>query len=236
LRVVAGRARRVAAWSCAAVVAGGVALGGCGGQSKSSQPTNAPTVSLWTSATSADYRQVNDGAKLALAERGGMAGVFRVNYAAREVGDAEPDTTADALMAARMALQDTQSSAMLTSVGDAPARAAITLLNEAGIATVSLGDAALQAAACSAKSDFYPNGHVTAVVVDPNATVPGAWRARFEKTYGIAPTATAYRAYQGAQAILTALAQPGVPTKDSPPRLDRGGLSAALVRGRHGCA
>ena len=47
----------------------------------------APTVSLWVSATASDYRQVAAGVKLALAERGGRAGVFRVNYAGKQVAD-----------------------------------------------------------------------------------------------------------------------------------------------------
>jgi hypothetical protein len=224
---VSGRRVRLAA-ACACVA---IAAGGCGAQSKSSQPTNAPTVSLWTSSTPGDYREVNGGARLALAERGGKAGVFRVNFAAREVGTQEPQRTSDALAAARMTLQDTQSSAMLTSVGDGPARAAITLLNEAGIGTVSLGDAALKTAACSPGSDIYPNGRATAVVVDPDAAVPAAWAAKFRQAYGIAATTKAYGAYRGTQAILTALAQPAVRTHDSPPRLDRDALSAALVRG-----
>ncbi|HMJ35276.1 MAG TPA: hypothetical protein VK501_15305 [Baekduia sp.] len=225
------RARLAAGLTCLVV-----AVGGCGAQSKSSQPGNAPTVSLWTSATSADYRQVNDGARLALAEAGGKAGVFRVNYAARELSDAEPQTTADALAAARLTLQDTQSSAMLTGLGDAPAKAAITLLNEAGIGTVSLGDATLRTAACSSRSDFYPNGRATAVVVNPDAAVPASWASTFRKTYGIAPTVKAFRAYEGAWAILTALAQPGVATTDSPPRLNRDALATALVREQRGCA
>ncbi|HEV7753407.1 MAG TPA: hypothetical protein VGO71_17790 [Baekduia sp.] len=225
------RARLIAGLSCLAVVGGGAAVTGCGAQSKSAQPTNAPTVSLWTSATSADYRQVNGGARLALAQSGGKAGVFRVNFAAREISDDPAQATADALNAARMTLQDTQSSAMLTSVGDGPARAAITLLNEAGIGTVSLGDAALQSAACSSKSDFYPNGRATAVVVDPGVSVPRAWAARYRTTYGIAPTAQAYRAYLGVQEILKGLAQPGVATNDDPARLNRDALAAALVRG-----
>jgi hypothetical protein len=228
------RARLIAGLSCLAVVAGGAAVSGCGAQSKSAQPTNAPTVSLWTSATTADYRQVNGGARLALADSGGMAGVFRVNFAAREISDDPARTTTDALTTARMTLEDTQSSAMLTSLSDGPARAAITLLNEAGIGTVSLGDAALKTAACSSKSDFYPNGHATAVVVDPAVAVPPAWAARYRATYGIAPTAQAYRAYLGVQAILKGLAAPGAATNDAPARLNRDVLSAALVRG--GCA
>jgi hypothetical protein len=214
-----------------------VAVTGCGGKAKSSGPTTAPTVSLWTNAPSSDFRQVNGGAKLALADAGGHAGVFRVNFAAREIGDDPSRAVADTLAAARMTLQDTQSSAMLTGVADGPARAAITLLNEAGIGTVTLGDAALKADACSARSDIYPNGRATAIVVDPTARVPADWSARFERLVGVAPTAQAYRAYLGVQAILKALAAPGVATDDDPQRLDRDALAAALVREARGaCA
>jgi hypothetical protein len=220
------------ALACVAAVGGVVALSGCGSSSAA-----VPTVSLWTSAPESDFREVNSGAKLALADAGGHAGKFRVNYSARQISDDEPQGTADALAAARMTLQDTQSGAMLTSMADGPARAAITLLNEAGIGTVSLGDAALQAQACSPRSTFYPNGHATAVVVDPAAAMPGSWTARFHRTYGRAPTADAYRAYLGAQAIFRALAAPGVATDDSPPRLDRAALAAALVSAARGaCA
>jgi hypothetical protein len=232
---VSRRPRLAAALSCLAV-AGGAAVSGCGAGSKSSQPTGQPTVSVWTSATSAEYRQVNGGARLALAEHGGKAGVFRINFAAREVSDAEPRMTTDALAVARMAIEDTQSSAMLTSVGDEATRTEITLLNEASIPTVSLGDGELETEVCSPSSVVYPNGHVTAVVVDPNATLPPAWTARFRDAYGIAPTATAFRAYEGMQAILAALSARGVTTNESPPRLDRRALAAELVRGHSGCA
>jgi hypothetical protein len=77
---------------------------------------------------------------------------------------------------------------------------------------------------------------VTAVVVDPNVTLPPAWTARFRDAYGIAPTTTAIRAYEGMQAILAALSARGVTTNESPPRLDRRALAAELVRGHSGCA
>ena len=222
--------------ACLVAAGGLVTAGGCG-EASDSPAALAPTVSVWTITPESDFREVNAGAKLALADAGGMAGKFRINYSAREVSDAEPQSTADALAAARMTLQDTQSSAMLTSVADAPARQAITLLNEAGIATVSLGDAALKTAVCSSRSNFYPNGRATAVVVDPDATVPAAWGDRFRATYGHASTTKAYRAFVGVQAILHALAAPGAATHDSPARLDRDGMAAALVSAARGaCA
>jgi hypothetical protein len=229
---------RVAACAVAAgALAVAVALAGCGGSSaKSGQPANAPTVSLWVSATAHDYRQVAAGAKLALAERGGRAGAFRVNYAGKQVSDDATRATADALGNARTSLQDTQASAVITNVGAAQAEPAITLLNEAGIPTVALGDAGLKAMACSARSDIYPNGHETAIVVTGATPMPLSFRARFLSHLRFGPDAAAWAAYQGAQAVLSSLASPSVKTSDSPPRLDRDALAALLVRSHGDCA
>jgi hypothetical protein len=213
------------------------ALAGCGGSSKSGAPTTAPTVSLWVSATAKDYRQVAAGAKLALAERGGHAGAFRVNYAGKQVSDDAARAEADALANARVSLRDTQVSAVITNVATAQAEPAITLLNEAGVPTVALGDAALKAQACSAASDIYPNGHETAIVVSPErAAMPLSFRARFLSRLGFAPTDAAWGAYQGAQAVLSSLASPVAKTDDSPPRLNRDALAAELVRSHGDCA
>lgn len=212
-----------------------VGLSGCGAESKSSQPTAQPTVSLWSAVTTGDYRQVNDGAKLALAEHGGKAGPFRVNYAAREVSDAEPQMTEDALVAARMTLQDTQSSVMIARADDMATGAAITLLNQAGIGTVALGDDALKARVCSPRDELYPNGRATAIVIAPGAAVPAGFRQRFRHAYGYAPDALAHRSYLGAQAVLKSLAAPSVATDDTPKRLNRDALAAELVRAHGDC-
>jgi hypothetical protein len=223
--------RTVAACALAAL-----ALAGCGSSSKSGQPANAPTVSLWISATAHDYRQVAAGAKLALAERGGRAGVFRVNYAGKEVSDDAAQATADALGNARTSLQDTQASAVITNVAAPQAEPAITLLNEAGIPTVALGDAALKTMACSARSDIYPNGHETAIVETGATAMPLSFRARFLARLGFPPDDAAWGAYQGAQAVLASLASPAVKTSDSPPRLDRDALASVLVQSHGDCA
>jgi hypothetical protein len=223
---------RVAACAVAAL-----AFAGCGSSSsKSGQPTTAPTVSLWVSATAHDYRQVAAGAKLALAEHGGHAGLFRVNYAGKEVSDDAARATADALGNARTSLQDTQASAVITNVATAQAQPAITLLNEAGIPTVALGDAALKTMACSARSDIYPNGHETAIVVTGATPMPLSFRAKFLARLGFSADDAAWGAYQGAGAVLSSLAAHGVATSDSPPRLDRDALAAALVSSHGGCA
>jgi hypothetical protein len=212
-----------------------VVVSGCGAASKSSQPTNAPTVSLWVSATAKDYRQVAAGVKLALAEHHGRAGAFRVNYAGRQVSDVPADAVRDAVGNARTSLQDTQAGAVITDVGVDAARPAITLLNEAGISAVALGDGALQREACSPKSDIYPAGHQTAIVVPAGTSPPAAWAARFRSSLGFAPADAAWRAYQGAEAALASIGAPSVATHDSPPRLDRDALAAQLVRAHSAC-
>jgi hypothetical protein len=226
------RAGLGAAWAALLMA---LVASGCGDASKSSQPTNAPTVSLWVSATAKDYRDVAGGVKLALAEHRGRAGAFRVNYAGREVSDDAARATVDALGNARTSLQDTQASAVITDVGADTTRAAITLLNEAGISTVALGDEALKREVCSPKSDVYPAGHATAIVVAQDLLPPPGWSSRFANRLGFRPTQAAWGAYQGAEAVLASIGSAGVATSDSPPRLDRDALAAQLVRARGGC-
>jgi hypothetical protein len=220
----------------AACALAALSIAGCGAESKSAQPANAPTVSLWISATAKDYRQVAAGAKLALAQRGGRAGVFRINYAGKQVSDDAARATVDALNNARTAVQDTQASAVITDVARAQAEPAITLLNEAGIPTVALGDAVRKPVACSARSDIYPNGHATAITIPEMTALPLSFRADFLARLGFPPTEAAWGAYQGARAVLAALATADVATDESPPRLDRDALAAELVRSHGGCA
>lgn len=229
-----GRAGLTRAAACGLAV---LSVAGCGAESKSPvKAVGAPTVSLWVSATAREYRQVAAGAKLALAERGGRAGAFRVNYAGKQVSDDAARATADAVSNARTSLQDTQAGAVITNVGVAQAEPAITLLNEAGISTVALGDEALKRAACSPSSDIFPNGHETAIVITPAASVPLNFRARFLARLGFAPTDVAWSSYRGASAVLASLRSADVKTDDSPPRLDRDALAVELVQAHGACA
>jgi hypothetical protein len=219
--------------AAAALAVSALVLTACG-SSKTQNPTTAPTVSLWVNATAKDYRQVAAGAKLALAEAGGRAGAFRVNYAGRQVSGDPARATADALSNARTSLRDTQVSAVVTALDAEQAKPAIFLLNSAGISTAVLGDAALKADACRDGSDIYPSGHPTAIVVE-DGPVPPAFAAKFRERLGFAPTADAYRAYQGTRSVLASVGAAGVATDDSPPRLDRDALAAQLVRAHGGC-
>lgn len=217
-----------------AVAIASTALVGCG-SSKTQNPTTAPTVSLWVNSTAKDYRQVAAGAKLALAEAEGHAGAFRVNFAGRQVSDDPAVATKDALNNARTSLKDTQASAVVTALGDDAAKPAVFLLNSAGISTVVLGDDAMKAQACDARSDLYPSGHPTAIVLPEGGGVPSSFRSSFSSRLGFAPDEDAYRSYTGVKAVLTSLAASGVATDDTPRRLDRDALAAQLVRAHGGC-
>lgn len=223
----------------AALAVGSVcALSACGSSSTRSAPasgTTAPTVSLWVSGTASDYRQLAAGVKLALAEAQGQAGKFRINYAGRQVSDDPSRAEADALNNARASLKDTQASAVVTNAPAAAARPAITLLNEAGISTVSVGDDALKSEACSAGSDIFPAGHQTAIVVT-DSTPPSSFTSTFKSRLGFPPTQTAWRAYEGTKSILSSIAAPGVATNSKTPRLNRDALATALVTGHSNCA
>lgn len=226
---------RVLAVAAAALVAVAFGAAGCG-SSKTQNPTNAPTVSLWVNSTAKDYRQVAAGAKLALAEAEGHAGAFRINFAGRQVSDDPAVATKDALNNARTSLKDTQASAVVTALGADATKPAVFLLNSAGIASVVVGDESLAGEACDAGSDLYPSGHPTAIVVRSDGAVPSAWSSGFRSRLGFAPTAEAYRSYTGVKAVLSSLAASGVATDDSPPRLDRDALAAQLVRAHGNCA
>jgi hypothetical protein len=214
-----------------------VALSACGSSGRREAPasgTTAPTVSLWVSGTASDYRQLAAGVKLALAEAQGHAGKFRINYAGRQVSDDPSRAEADALNNARTSLKDTQASAVVTNAPAAAARPAITLLNEAGISTVSVGDDGLQHEACTAGSDIYPAGHETAIVVT-DSSVPQSFASTFSSKLGFKPTATAWRGYQGTKSILASLAATGVATDTKTPRLNRDALASALTTTHSNC-
>lgn len=227
------RRRGVAAALVAAAVVA-VGASGCGAESKSAAVTTAPTVSMWVSGTAKGYRQVAAGVKLALAEKGGRAGPFRVNYAGRQVSDDPAQATIDAVENARVSLRDTQASAVITDAPNDAARQAVTLLNEAGISAVALSDGSLAHEACEPTANVYPAGHATAIAV-PGQEPPADFAARFRKELGFAPDAAAWRAYRGAQAVLDSLGAAGVATDDSPPRLDRDALAAALTSAHGDC-
>jgi branched-chain amino acid transport system substrate-binding protein len=96
-------------------------------------------------------RDVRDGEKLALAQAGGRAGAYSVNYVSLD-----ERSPAGAAAAARQAISDPQVVAVIGSLESAEALVSIPLLNAAGILQVSpgAGDPGL-----TVGDDHYPAGY-----------------------------------------------------------------------------
>ena len=85
-------------------------------------------------------RDIVEGEKLALAEAHGKSGKYTINFASLdEAGDGARERMRAAAEAARTAMVDTQTAAVIGTVDSAGARASIPLLNAAGFLHVSLG-------------------------------------------------------------------------------------------------
>lgn len=85
-------------------------------------------------------RDIVDGEKLALAEAHGKAGDYTINFSSLdEAGDGARARMRRAAEAARTAMVDTQTAAVIGTTDSVGARASIPLLNEAGFLHVSLG-------------------------------------------------------------------------------------------------
>jgi ABC-type branched-subunit amino acid transport system substrate-binding protein len=85
-------------------------------------------------------RDIVDGEKLALAEVHGKIGNYAVNFSSLDEGGARPRQRRNAAAeAARTAMADTQTSALIGTVDSDGARSSIPLLNASGVLHVSLG-------------------------------------------------------------------------------------------------
>jgi ABC-type branched-subunit amino acid transport system substrate-binding protein len=85
-------------------------------------------------------RDIVDGEKLALAEAHGKAGAYTINFSSLdEAGAGARARMRSAADAARTAMVDTQTAAVIGTTDSEGARASIPLLNEAGFLHVSLG-------------------------------------------------------------------------------------------------
>ena len=85
-------------------------------------------------------RDIVDGQKLALAEANGKAGDYTINFSSLdEAGKGARQRMRRAGEAARVAMADTQTAAVIGTTDSQGARASIPLLNEAGFLHVALG-------------------------------------------------------------------------------------------------
>jgi ABC-type branched-subunit amino acid transport system substrate-binding protein len=128
------------------VLAGAVvAAGGCGNTEaiRRGGTTGGTTLTVYSSLPTPGRgvsRDIVDGEKLALAQVHGRIGKYTINFSSLdETGAGSRERRRAAAEAARTAMADTQTSALIGTVDSAGARSAIPLLNESGVLHVSLG-------------------------------------------------------------------------------------------------
>lgn len=172
-RPVRGRSPRRARAAVGAALSA-LVLAGCGREDTGSQggrvigDTLTITSLLPLSGSdAAAARQMVRGEKLALAQAGGRAGAFAVNYDSVDQGGAEPgQERADAAAATRVVLSDSQTIAVIGSLDFAAASASVPLLNAAGLLHVSptVGYPGFTAELLPAEPErWYPSGRRTFV-------------------------------------------------------------------------
>jgi len=92
------------------------------------------------SPASGSARDMVDGEKLALAQAHGKVGKYTINFSSLDEAGGNPgERRAAAAEAARTAMVDTTTAALIGTVDSAGARSSIPLLNESGVLHVSLG-------------------------------------------------------------------------------------------------
>jgi ABC-type branched-subunit amino acid transport system substrate-binding protein len=128
-----------------ALVGAALAGAGCGNRDaiRRGGTTVGTTLTVYASLPSPGRgaaRDIADGAKLRLAQSDGKVGKYTINFNSLDEGGGGPAARRRAAgEAARTAMADTQTAAVIGSLDSAGARASIPLLNEAGYLHVSLG-------------------------------------------------------------------------------------------------
>ena len=129
----------------ALALAAAALLAGCGNRDaiRRGGTTGGTTLTVYSSLPSPGRgvsRDIVDGEKLALAEIHGRVGKYTINYSSLDEGGAGPAARRKAAAeAARTAIADTQTVAMIGSIDSGGARSSIPLLNETGVLQVALG-------------------------------------------------------------------------------------------------
>jgi len=105
--------------------------------------TTTPTLTVYSSLPDPDRgssRDIVEGEKLALSEAQGRVGRYTVNFSSLDEAGQDPrERMRAAAEAARTAMADTQTTAVIGSLGSDAARASLPLLNAAGFLQISLG-------------------------------------------------------------------------------------------------
>jgi len=129
----------------ALALAAALAAAGCGSREaiRGGGVTVGPTLTVYSSLPSpgrGSSHDIVDGEKLALAEIHGKLGRWAINFSSLDEAGADPRGRAKAAgEAARTAMADTQTAAVIGTLDSEGARASIPLLNAAGFLHVSLG-------------------------------------------------------------------------------------------------
>jgi branched-chain amino acid transport system substrate-binding protein len=153
-----------------ALLAAALAVAGCGNTDaiRRGGTTVGTTLTVYSSLPTPGRgvsRDIVDGEKLALAQAHGKVGKYTINFSSLdEAGGSAAERQKAAAEAARTAMVDTQSVALIGTVDSAGARASIPLLNEAGLLHVSLGagyPGFTQPAAEGEPDRWYPAGRRT---------------------------------------------------------------------------
>jgi hypothetical protein len=144
-----------------------------------------------------------DGEKLALADFGGHAGGYSVNFSSLDAGDG---SEGDAAEASRRAISDPQIIAVVTDATPVT----VPLFNAAGILQVApAGDAAL-----AKDPNSLPSARPTVAILTPSGALPGSFASHFRTTFGRAPTASAQQGYRAMQGVLQAVDRAGARGND----------------------
>jgi hypothetical protein len=160
------------------------------------------TVYSLTSDPGGANRDFVDAEKLALADAGGRAGSFAVNFTALDLG--APDAKLQA-QAARRAISDPQ---IIAAIVDAT-NVTVPLFNAAGILQVAAGgDASL-----ASDPQALPSGKHTVATL-PTEPPPPDFEARFGKEFGRDPAPSAADGYRAMKGVLEAIASAGAAGND----------------------
>jgi hypothetical protein len=148
-------------------------------------------------------RDFVDGEKLALADAGGRAGAFSVNFTSLDLGGTDEKVEA---AAARRAISDAQ---IIAAIVDAT-NVTVPLFNAAGILQVATGgDLSL-----AGDPEALPSGKRTIAAVASAPPPPANFDAHFKQTFGHAPASSAAAGYGAMTGVLKAIATAGAAGND----------------------
>ena len=187
--LVAALAVGIAACGSDSSSSGGSSSSGSGGQSK--------TLDIYSSlplqgASRAQTEALNNGAKLALAQKGGKAGNFKIKFITLDDSTAQAGAwTPEATQAnARKVAQDKNAAAYLGEFNSGASAVSIPILNEAGVPQISPANTAVglttneAGAAPGEPEKYYPAQTRTYARIVPKDTIQGAALATLMKQDG----------------------------------------------------